>query len=121
MTGHDRRITHLHGRRRTVEVKDQRNLIVLSRRARGPYIRSIVVARDPVAAGRVILPHFAIGKHQTLRGTTRVAEVTHERLHLPPMYLVASIVRPSHKPYLHPCRSVVAENTAIFYTRQHIL
>lgn len=47
--------------------------------------------------------------------------ITHRRLYSPPRHLAANTPKPSHKPYLHPCRSLEAECPAIFYTRQHIL
>jgi len=54
---------------------------------------------------------------------SRIAEIArarHPREYSPPQYFVTSTSRPSHRPYLHPRRSV-AESAAIFYTREHIL
>jgi len=43
------------------------------------------------------------------------------RTYSPPRHLAANTPKPSHRPYLHPRRSLEAESPAIFYTREHIL
>lgn len=56
----------------------------------------------------------------TRRMTDRDDRTCTVRKYSPQKYFAANTARPSHRPYLHPHRSV-AESAAIFYTREHIL
>lgn len=91
-------------------------------------------ADGPAATGRI--PRiFAIGSIARTRGihvraytgkgacNVRVQRTARRtgRPYSPPRHLAANTPKPSHRPYLHPRRSLEAEIPAIFYTREHIL